>query len=148
MSTSDPRTVFEQFLAAVNGRDVGALDDLLHPDFEEVYPQSGEVTRGVQNLKAIIENYPGAYEDLGPERVVGGQDRWVTTPLFTLVRVEGSGTIFTGVQKARYSDGSEWHVIQIAQLKDGRIWRLHTYFAPAFEAPAWRSAFVEPQQGS
>ena len=59
MTTLTARAAFEGYLAALNERDLAALDALLHPDFEDVYPQSGERTRGPANLKAIIENYPG-----------------------------------------------------------------------------------------
>jgi SnoaL-like domain len=140
---ADPRSVFERFMAAMNGRNTAALDDLLHADFDGSFPQSGEVTRGIANLKATIDNYPGAYEDRGGERVIGGEDRWVTTPTFTLLRIEGTGSVFTGVQKARYPDGTDWHVVTIGEVKDGKIWRVDTFFAQDFEAPAWRAPWVE-----
>jgi hypothetical protein len=143
MVRSDPRAVYERFLDVTNRRDVAALDDLLHPDFEEVYPQSGERTRGVENLRKIIENYPGGYYDGGRVRVVGSEDRWVLTPVFSLIRIEGAGDTFTGVRKVHYPDGSDWYVVQIAEIRDDRIWRLQTFFGPLFEAPAWRAEFVE-----
>lgn len=115
MSASDSRITFERFLAAINSRDADALDDLLHPDFQDQYPQSGEVTRGVENIKSIIRNHRRGYEDLGQKRVVGAEDRWVTTPMFTTLRVEGSGNVFTGLQRARYPDGSEWYVVVIGE---------------------------------
>jgi len=131
-------------LSATNGRDLSAIDALLHPDFEDFYPQSGERTRGVANLKAIIEQYPGGgWTDQGCERVVGGEDRWVTTPMFTLLRIEGTGDVYTGVQKASYPDGSEWFVVVIGEIRDGHLWRVQTFFAPTFEPPAWRADWVE-----
>lgn len=143
MAATEPRAVFEAFLRAVNNRDTAALQDLLHPDYVETYPQSGERTRGAANLQAIVEHYPGGYEDGGRKRLVGTEDRWVMTPLFTLLRIEGAGDTFTGVQKARYPDGTDWHVVSIGEVRDGRVWRVETFFAPAFEAPEWRSAWVE-----
>jgi SnoaL-like domain len=143
MAEPSLRTRFETFLAAVNNRDTTALDAVLHPDYEETYPQSGERTRGLVNLKAIIENYPGGYTDLGMNRVVGGEDRWVATPHFTLLRIEGTGSVFTGLQKGRYPDGSDWYIVSIAEFKDGLVWRAQTFFAPTFEAPSWRSQWVD-----
>jgi hypothetical protein len=35
-----------------------------------------------------------------------------------------------------YSNGDVHHVVQHLQLRDGRVWRATTYFAPPFEAPA------------
>ena len=144
MTTLTARAAFEGYLAALNERDLAALDALLHPDFEDVYPQSGERTRGPANLKAIIENYPGGgWTDQGLERVEGAEDRWVTTPTFTVLRIEGTGNVFTGVQRAQYPDGSEWHVILIGEMRDGQAWRMQTYFAPRFEPPGWRAQWVE-----
>lgn len=147
MTSQDPREVFEAYLRATNARDIATLDQLVHPDFEDLYPQSGERTRGLANLQAIIENYPGGgYAGGGTSRVVGTEDRWVLTPAFSLLRIEGTGDTFTGVSRGRYPDGSEWHILTIGQIRDGRVWRAETYFAPAFEAPAWRAEWVEVER--
>ena len=144
MATLNARAAFEGYLSALNERDPAALDSLVHPDFEDVYPQSGERTRGLANLKAIIENYPaGGWTDQGRERVEGAEDRWVTTPTFVVLRIEGTGNVFTGVQRAKYPDGSEWHVIAIGEMRDGKVWRMQTFFAPGFEPPGWRAQWVE-----
>ena len=144
MTTLTARAAFEAYLSALAGRDLAALDALVHPDFEDLIPQSGERTRGLTNLKAIGENYPGGvWKDQGRERVEGADDRWVTTPTFTVLRIEGTGNIFTGVQRAQYPDGSEWHVILIGEMRDGQAWRMQTYFAPRFEPPEWRAQWVE-----
>lgn len=144
MSDPDARAVFEAYLSAANARDTVALADLVHEDFEDLYPQSGERTRGLANLRAIIEGYPGGgYVGAGTQRVVGVEDHWVMTPAFSLLRIEGSGDTFTGVNRGRYPDGSEWYVIVIGQVRDGKVWRTETYFAPAFEPPSWRSPWVE-----
>ncbi len=144
MTKLTARAAFERYLDALVERDLAALDALVYPDFEDVTPQSGERTRGISNLKAIIENYPGGtWTDQGRERVEGAEDRWVTTPTFTVLRIEGSGNVFTGVHRAQYPDGSEWHVILIGEMRDGKAWRTQTYFAPRLEPPAWRAQWVE-----
>lgn len=146
MTTPEPRVAFEAFLRAVQGRDSAAVRALTHGDFVGIYPQSGERIRGVENMCAILDHYPGGYEDKGMDRLVGSEDRWVVTPAFTVLRVEGAGDTFTGVQKAVYPDGSEWRVVSIGEIRDGRVWRLETFFAPVFEPPAWRSEWVEVGQ--
>jgi SnoaL-like domain len=146
MPSPEPRAVFEAYLRAVNSRNAAALDALVHPDYLETYPQSRERTHGVENLRAIIEHYPGAYQDKGLDRIVGSEDHWVMTPSFTLLRIEGAGDTFTSVQQARYPDGSDWHVVSIGEIRDGRVWRVQTFFAPAFDPPAWRSSWVEVVQ--
>ena len=143
MTGEDLRSAFERYLSATNARDVAALRDVIHPDFEDVYPQSGERIQGVENLQAIIEHYPGGgYVGSGVDRVVGTEDRWVMTPAFTVLRVEGSGNVFTGVSRGRYPDGTEWFIVTIGHMRDGRVWRAETYFAETFEPPAWRSDWV------
>ena len=61
-------------------------------DFAETYVQSGERLNGLASVQGMAENYPGGYEGLGTPRVVGAEDRWVTTPSFTLLRMGGVGT--------------------------------------------------------
>jgi ketosteroid isomerase-like protein len=144
MTTLTARAAFEAYLDALTGQDMAALDALTHPDFEDAIPQSGERVCGAANLKAIIENYPGGRpQDRGRERVEGAEDRWVTTPTFTVLRIEGTGSVFTAVQRAEYPDGSQWHVVLIGEMRDGKAWRTQTYFAPSFEPPSWRAPWVE-----
>lgn len=142
MTSQDPRSVFESYLHATNGRDLAALDRVVHADFEDFYPQSGERIEGGANLRAILENYPGGYRGAGVEQVVGTEDRWVMTPVFSLIRIEGAGDTFTGVSRGRYPDGSEWFIVNIGQVRDGRVWRVQTFFAPTFEPAGWRSAWI------
>ena len=145
MTPTSARSVFEAYINAADARDVVALEGLVHPDFEDVYPQSGERTRGFANLRAIIEHYPGGgYVGHGTDRVVGAEDRWVLTPAFSVLRIEGTGDTFTGVSRGRYPDGNDWYILVIGQVRDGRVWRAETYFAQTFEAPAWRAEWVEP----
>jgi hypothetical protein len=144
VSATNPRTVFEAYVTAVNSGDARALRDLVHPDFEDAYPQSRERIRGSANLQAIIEHYPGGgYEGGGTDRVVGAEDRWVPTPMFSVMRIEGTGSVFTGVSRVRYPDGTDWLVVNIAEIRDGLVWRVDTFFAPAFEPPTWRSQWVD-----
>ena len=143
MAEFDPRATFERFVALVNGGDVNALDEILHPEFEETWPQSGERVRGVANFKAILANYPGGPQKREIERIVGSEDRWVFTPSQTLLRIGGAGEVYTGVFRTRYPDGSRWYVIQVLEFKDRRVWHAQTFFAPVFDAPEWRRQWVE-----
>lgn len=145
MNEANSRSVFESYVRANNSRDVAALKDLVHPDFEDIYPQSGERIRGLANLQAIIEHYPGGgYAGKGTDRVVGAEDRWVATPAFTILRIEGTGDTFTGISRGRYPDGTDWCIVTIGQMRDGKVWRAEEYFAQNFEPPDWRSQWVEP----
>jgi SnoaL-like domain len=143
MAEFDPRALFERYAAAVNGGDYRILDEILHPDYEETWPQSGEHVRGIANMKAILENYPGGTIERGLERLVGGEDRWVITPSQTPLRIEGTGNVYTIVLRVRYPDGSSWYVVQVIEIKERKVWRVETYFAPLFAAPDWRAQWVD-----
>ncbi|HET7686503.1 MAG TPA: hypothetical protein VFM19_08880 [Candidatus Limnocylindria bacterium] len=120
-----------------------ALRGLAHPDFQDFYPQSGELTVGVDNLVALLTAYPGELELLGRDRILGGEERYVRTPIFTVIRVEGEGDTFTSISRARYPDGSTWMIIVVGEIRDGLVYRTESYFAPYFEPAAWRSELVE-----
>ncbi|HEY8657207.1 MAG TPA: nuclear transport factor 2 family protein [Candidatus Limnocylindria bacterium] len=143
---TDARALLDRFLDALNTNRYDRLEDLLSEDCVSEYPQSGEVIRGRQNIRAIFENYPGGRLensiDKESARVVR-TDAWVMTPTFALVRVIGSGDNTTAVWKVRYPDGSTWWVVNLIEIRDSRIVKQVSYFAPMFEAPAWRAQWVE-----
>jgi hypothetical protein len=127
------------------------MRSLMHPDFVEEWPQSGERIRGFENRRAMWENYPGgAPEGVGVRRILGGEDRIIDAPvpagpfpMFTVVRVVGTGDSFTYEGTATYPSGDTSHVVMIVELRDEKVWRLTTYFAAPFDAPEWRAAWVE-----
>ena len=143
MGSSASRQTFERYLRAISQRDLATMRELMHPDFEDLYPQSGELIRGGANMEAMLTNYPGDLEGLGTQRIVGGDERFIRSPLFTIIRVEGDDEALTGIQRIRYPDGSQWFAVLLCELRDGLVYRVETYFAPFFDPPAWRSQFVE-----
>jgi hypothetical protein len=82
---------------------------------------------------------------MAPERVTGSEDRWVTTPLYTALRVSGSGDIYIEAQAA-YPGGTTTHFVSIVELRNGKVFKQTTYFADRFDAPAWRVGLVEPME--
>lgn len=50
---------------------------------------------------------------------------------------------YTAVAHVIYPDGSDRHVIQLIRSKDGKIYRVTSFYAPEFEAPDWRAPYVE-----
>jgi len=144
MSELNTREVVDRYIGALAGTDSDGILAELHEDYVEDYPQSGERIRGAANLRAIREQYPGGEpQTVKVEGVIGTEDRWVMTPSYTPVRIEGSGDQYVAVAHIRYPDGSDWHAIQLIRLKDGKIHRVTSFFAAPFEAPAWRAPFVE-----
>jgi ketosteroid isomerase-like protein len=143
------RQIVESYAGAMADDDFDAQDALVHDDYELVYPQSGERFRGRMNRRAVLEYYPGR-EQAGTRptvgRIVGRDDQWLTAPSWpgsSLVHVIGSGDDFQVVGTVRYPDGQDWHFVSFITLRDGKVWRETTYFAPPFEAPAWRAPYVE-----
>jgi hypothetical protein len=42
-----------------------------------------------------------------------------------------------------YGEGRVMDFVVISELRDGKMWRDRWYFAEPFEAPKWRSQWVE-----
>jgi ketosteroid isomerase-like protein len=143
----DHQAFFSRLVEAMERVDSSLWDEFFTEDAVQEYPQSGEIIRGRENGRQVLMNYPGGLQggriDSAASRVEAATEEWVMTPLFTLARVEGSGTRGTAVIKNQYPDGSDWWMIIFYQLRDGRIAHTQQYFAPVFEPPAWRSQWVE-----
>ena len=100
----------------------------------------------------MMEHRPGLTPDSGPDlasvRAKASDEHRVLAPLFTVVRVQGRGDAGTTWLRSRYPDGSWWWMIVVYELRDGRIARSTSFFAPQFEAPEWRAPFVERRAAS
>jgi len=145
MAQPSSREIVDRFVTALQTKDLETQLELLADDYVDEMPQSGERTRGKANYRAIFEAYPGGVgtvEDKS-QRVVGAEDRWVMTPSFSVLRVEGSGNIYTYVATLTYADGSTWQALTIAELRDGKLAKTTTWYASPFEAPEWRAPYVE-----
>jgi len=142
------RQVVERFMRAVSEDDFDTQDALIHEDYILDYPQSGERTRGRANRRAQVEHYPGRQEaGMKPsvDRIIGVDDRFIRQPFpaWNLIYLAGSGDDFQATGTVRYPDGKTWHFVTLLTLRAGKIWREVTYFAEPFEAPTWRSQYVE-----
>jgi hypothetical protein len=148
MAESDERAILDRYMGASTSRDLAAIRELQHPDYVEEWPQSGERIRGRENWRALLDNWPGGLEnasiDVPHARIIGQQERWVMTPSFQMIKVSGSASPYTTVVTARYPDGSTWYVVSIIELRDEKVSKVTSFFAPVFEAPEWRSQWVEP----
>jgi SnoaL-like domain len=143
--SADHRAVMDTLVALLNRNDVTVVADTHSPDAVMEFPQSGEVFRGVANIRAQYENYPGGLPEGGLETADVSPDEpaFAVTPVFTVVAVEGSGNRGTATFRGTYPDGSIWWVIAFYRLEGGRIAHLTVYFAPEFEAPEWRAPYRE-----
>jgi hypothetical protein len=124
MSEHDNRATLKRSLTALFGGDVeGAMADMADDAVVE-WPQSGERMVSKQACTLVYQNYPG-----GP-------------PTYVLGRVSGGGDLFVAESTGQYGP-DKVHAVSIVEFRDGKIAKQTDYFASPFEAPAWRSEWVE-----
>src|SRR6202000_1465461 len=104
--------------------DVNAEHDIYADDAVCDYPQSGERIVGRINLQALRSHHPGKPSGFNIRRMLGAGNLWITE--YTIVYHES--TAFT---------------VSIMEFRDGKVAHETQYFADPFEAPAWRSQWVE-----
>ena len=144
MADSNRETV-ENFYKVINARDFDAWEKMLDRDYLWEMPQSGERVRGVKNNCEMNKNYPGL-PTAEPPRISGSEDKWITTPSWTVLKVTGSGDNYTGECKVTYPDGSVWHAVDIFTFRQGKILHQVAYFGTSLEAPDWRAPWREPSK--
>jgi hypothetical protein len=95
------------------------------------YPQSGERIVGRKNLQALRSHHPGKPSGFKVKRILGKGDLWITE--YTI----------------NYQ-GQQAYTVSIMEFRDGKVVHETQYFADPFEAPAWRSQWVQrmPLAGS
>jgi len=135
------RSIVERYMDAWPG-DYDTLGELRHPDFMEEWPQSGERILGHEAYRKIHENYPGGIPAVEPKRIIGSEDRLVLGPGSIPIRVEGRGDLYTIEAVNKYPSGETFYVVVILELRDGKVWRQKTYYAPPFHPPDWRAEWV------
>lgn len=144
MNLTKPEELMQRLAHALRDVDWDALGEVFAPDATLEYPQSGELFRGLANIRAQFENYP----DLDPggselQEVIGESTAYALTPTYQIIGVEGTGNRGTAIIKVRYPDGSRWYAVNVFEVRDGLISRSRTYFAPEFDAPDWRAPYRE-----
>jgi hypothetical protein len=119
------------------------LGEIVDVDAVFEYPQSGERFRGIANIRATFERYPDQGAGMSElEEVIGGTT-YALTATYTIIGIEGSGDRGTSIVRIRYPDGSLWWGVILYELRNGRINRSRTFFAPYFDPPDWRAPYRE-----
>jgi hypothetical protein len=140
------REFFARYVQAIADLDFEVLEPMFHPEFVGFYPQSGERFRGFRAFRSQLEYYPGglrgASQPVAAAKVIGAEERWAITPGYTVLPLAGPER-YTTIARSHYPDGSQWWVVGIVELKDGKIFRSESYFAPDFDPPEWRRDIVE-----
>jgi hypothetical protein len=125
----------EQILAVLNAHwqasaagDINAEHDIYDDDVLCDSPQSGERIFGRNNLQALRGHHPGKPSGFRVRRILGKGDIWITE------------YIINYQEKPAYT-------VSIMEFREGKVTHETQYFADPFEAPAWRSQWVEPIDG-
>ena len=104
--------------------DVDAEHDIYADDSICDYPQSGERIFGRKNLQALRSHHPGKPSGFTVKRIVGRGDLWVTE--YTIIY-----------------QGKSAYTVSMMEFRNGKVVHETQYFADPFEAPAWRSQWVQ-----
>jgi len=88
------------------------------------YPQSGERIFGRKNLQALRSHHPGKPSGFKVRRMLGRDDLWITEYTITY-------------------QGRPAFTVSIMEFSKGKVVHETQYFADPFEAPAWRSQWVQ-----
>jgi ketosteroid isomerase-like protein len=124
MSESGNRAAVQALVAAINARDLEALDQVFTADIVIEWPQSGERIRGEKNRREIYGRFP-------------------SLPTVTPRRVTGSGDVWVLEASLDYGDGEAYQSVFILEMRDGRIAKETGYWSKPFPAPEWRASWVE-----
>lgn len=123
----DNTETIAQYAAASQDEDFDLLGELRHPEWQMVWPQSGEQVMSHDDYVAMRMNRPEG------------------APRVEAVGTGGSGDTWWEEQIIHYADGSRWLGVSVFELREGRIYRERVYFGQPFPAPAWRAKWI--QQG-
>jgi hypothetical protein len=91
------------------------------------YPQSGERIVGRSHLQALRSHHPGKPSGFQVRRMLGNGSLWVTEYIITY-------------------QGRPAYTVSIMEFRDGKVVHETQYFADPFEAPPWRSQWVEAME--
>ena len=79
---------------------------------------------GESNLQALRSHHPGKPSGFNVKRILGKGDLWITEYTITY-------------------QGRPAYTVSIMEFRNGKVVHETQYFADPFEAPAWRSQWVQ-----
>jgi hypothetical protein len=124
MQEDQIREALEMHWRASAAGDANAEHDIYDDDAICDYPQSGERILGRRKLQALRSHHPGKPSGFDVKRILGMGDLWVTEYMI-------------GYQ------GRPAYTVSIMEFRNGKVVHETQYFADPFEAPAWRSQWVQ-----
>ena len=104
--------------------DINAEHDIYDDNAICDYPQSGERIIGRKNIQALRSHHRGKPSGFNVKRILGKDDLWITE--------------YTIIYQERYA-----YTISIMEFHNGKVVHETQYFADPFEAPGWRTQWVQ-----
>jgi hypothetical protein len=127
MDDQDIREVIDRHWKASAAGDQETEHDIYHDDAICDYPQSGERISGRRNIQELRGHHPAKPSGFNVRRVQGSGDLWITEYIITY-------------------QGKPSFTVSIMEFREGKVMHETQYFADPFEAPAWRSRWVEQME--
>ena len=124
MEDQKNRTALDRHWAASASGDLETEHNIYDDNVLCEYPQSGEKIRGRRNLQALRGHHPGKPGGFSVRRITGVADLWVTEYVIN------------------YQE-KPFQTVSIMEFRNGKVIHEIQYFAEPFEAPAWRSEWVD-----
>ena len=116
--------IIERLIECINGKNIAVMDELFRDDAIMDWPQSGERVVGAENRRGIYNAFP-------------------SLPNITPRRMISDGEIVVAEAELDYGSGSKYMTVFVFEFKDGKIAKETAYWSEPFEAPKWRSKWVE-----
>ncbi|WP_213781392.1 nuclear transport factor 2 family protein [Caballeronia sp. dw_276] len=104
--------------------DLDAEHDIYDDDVICDYPQSGERILGRINLQALRSHHPGKPAGFDVRRIQGEGHLWITE-----YSIDYNGRLA--------------YTVSIMEFLNGKVVHETQYFSDPFEAPGWRSQWVQ-----
>jgi hypothetical protein len=124
MQEEEIREVLNKHWRASAAGDANGEHEIYEDDVICDYPQSGERIIGRSNLQALRSHHPGKPSGFNVKRILGKGDLWITE------------YIISYQERLAYT-------VSIMEFRKDKVVYETQYFADPFEAPAWRSQWVQ-----
>ncbi len=125
-ANEDGKVVVRRFWAALDERDWAGAAATLAPEYVGEWPQSRERVVGREAFVAINEHYPGIWR-ITVERLAGEGDQ-----------------VASRVSLTDHERGRTEVAVSFFTVRDGLIRHHEDWWPEPYDAPAWRSDWVEP----
>ena len=124
MSDQQIRQSLDTHWQASAAGDANLEHDIYADDAICDYPQSGERILGRNNLQALRSHHPGKPSGFQVKRILGEGNLWITEYIISY-------------------QGEPAYTVSIMEFSNGKVVHETQYFADPFDAPAWRTQWVQ-----